>query len=634
MPDVFYHNYWRVLIVIVLVGLSYVAVAQKKPLATRDSLFCATPELTSGEIRALEVQIKLALAIKKASGENKAGTITYVPIRPHIFRRANGTGGMTLNSLNNVLAITNKDYHDNGSGIQFYFCGTSPDYVDDDALFTSFPFANRSAVAGRDAMNAMNAYFVNMFDDPRYVGVANFPSNSIESTRSFIRTNRLSDQYLGSYVLNHELGHNFSLYHTFQGSNEASTPELVTRGAGANCTTVGDFLCDTPADPYGRNGVSTTIVNGCLVYTGTITDPSGEPYNPQLSNIMSYYDGCTPQFTAGQHGRIQGGLATRQTATGYTIDCAPTTVAAVSTLTATPGFSGGIVLNWQDNATNEMGYLIERSTTPTGVFVPVGGVGPNNNSFADLTTDSFITYSYRVRPSNSTTGGVSGVATATSGATLCRPTFTEGCYDQDGLDSFTLNGAVMSQNTGCTSGGYTQYSTPISVTAGQTVAIRGQFLGNTFYEGVTIWGDLNRDGIFESSPSSEQLFQTTGSLTTGFSGSLTIPIGTTAGALNIRVMVQFNAPPTNPCGTYSFGEAEDYVLQLGAICAAMFTTRAGNWTDPSVWSCNRVPTSTDLVEIRHVITVPASTTVLAQRVGYTLQGKIAFDPGGRLRVGL
>lgn len=619
----------------VLVSSSLVAIAQKKPLTTRDSLICATPDLTSGEIRALEAQIKLALAIKQASGENKAGTITYVPIRPHIFRRANGTGGMTLNSLNNVLAITNAYYHNNGSGIQFYFCGTSPNYIDDDGLFMSFPFANESVVAGRDATNAMNVYFVNLFDGPQYVGKANFPSNSIESTRSFIRTDRLSDQYLGSYVLNHELGHNFSLYHTFQGSNSSSTPELVTRGPGANCTTVGDFLCDTPADPYGRNGVSTTIVNGCRVYTGTITDPNGEPYNPQLGNIMSYYDGCNPQFTAGQYGRIQGGLATRQTATGYTIDCAPTTVAAVSNFTATAGPSGGIVLTWQDNATNEMGYFIERSTSPTGVFVPLGGVGPNTTSFADLTTNSFTAYSYRVRPSNSTTGGMSVVAIATSGATLCRPTFTEGCYDQDGLDSFTLNGAVMSQNTGCSSGGYNQYVSPIaSLTAGQTVLVSGRFLGSTFYEGVTIWGDLNRDGVFESFPSPEQLYQTPDSLLTGFAGSITIPAGTTAGALTIRVMVRFNEPPTNPCGTYSYGEAEDYLVQVSAPCTTMFTTRAGNWTDPGVWSCNRVPVSADPVEIRHAIAVPASTTALALRVAYTQAGKVSLGAGGRLRVGL
>lgn len=612
--------------------LPLAAIAQKKPLISRDSLFCATPAPTPEQVRALEAQIKLALAVKQASGDNKAGVTTYVPIRPHIFRRSNGTGGMTLSSLNNVLAISNKFYHDNGSGIQFYFCGTSPDYIDDDALFNAFPRSNETSVSGRDATNAMNVYFVNLFDQSGLLGYAYFPNNSIESTRSFIRTGQLSDQYLGSYVLSHELGHNFSLYHTFQGNTDTNTPELVTRGAGANCTTAGDLLCDTPADPFGRTGATTSVINGCEVYTGTITDPNGERYTPQMGNIMSYYDGCNPLFTAGQFGRVQGGLATRQSATAYTLNCPPTAVAAVSNLTATAGSSGGVLLTWQDNASNEMGYFIERSATPTGVFVPVGGVAPNSNSFTDLTTDSFNTYSYRVRPSNSTTDGVSDIVTATSGASYCRPTFSQGCFDQDGLDSFTVNGAVLSQGTGCSPGSYSQFTTPTtSITAGQTVGVGGRFLGTTYPEGVTIWGDLNRNGTYESS---EQLFQTPAALTAGFSGNITIPANTTGGTLSIRVIVLYNSNPTNPCGTYGFGEAEDYVLQISAPCTTLFTTRAGNWNDPTVWSCNRVPTATDPVEIRHVVSVPDNTTVSARRITYSAGGKTSLGTNGRLQLGL
>ncbi|MCY7357279.1 MAG: GEVED domain-containing protein, partial [Rudanella sp.] len=606
--------------------------AQMRPSNARDSLFCKTPEPTPSEIRALESQIKLALAVKQASGIDKAGVTAYVPIRPHIFRRSNGTGGMTLNSLNNVLALTNKFYFDNGSGIQFYFCGTSPDYINNDALFLAFPSNDESSADSRDATNAMNVYLVNVFDDSRILGFANFPNNSVQSTRSFIRTGSLSDSYIGSYVLNHELGHNFNLYHTFQGNSPSNTPELVTRGSDANCTFAGDLICDTPADPFGRNGATSSIVNGCEVYTGTITDPNGQPYNPQMANIMSYYDGCNSLFTAGQFERIQGGLAARQNATAYTIDCPPTPVAPVSTLNATPGPSGGIVLTWQDNASNEMGYVIERSTSPTGLFGPIGGLGPDNTSFNDLNTSSFTTYSYRIRPSNSTTGGLSGVVTATSGATFCRPTFTRGCYEADGLDSFTINDTVMSQNTGCSSTAYNQYVSPVpTLVAGQTVPIGGRLLSTVYREGVTIWGDLNRNNTYEAS---EQLYQTPATLPTGFSGNLTIPVGTAAGSLKIRLIVQFGGNPTNPCGNYEYGEGEDYVVQVSSTCATLFTTRAGNWNDPTLWSCNRVPTATDSVEVRHVVTVPASTTVSARRVTYIAVGKVIIGAGGRLLLGL
>ena len=54
-------------------------------------------------------------------------------------------------------------------------------------------------------------------------------------------------------TLAHEVGHCLGLYHTFQWSWSGSgqNRENVARsGACENCTTQGDLLCDTPADPH------------------------------------------------------------------------------------------------------------------------------------------------------------------------------------------------------------------------------------------------------------------------------------------------------------------------------------------------------------------------------------------------
>ena len=301
-----------------------------------DSLFCGTPTLTDAERQDLERMVDFAFRLKKASGQLAAGT-TYVPVRPHIYRQTNGTGGMTLTSLNNVMALVNKYYLNNGSGIQFYFCGTSPDYINNDQIYNNgFPSTTKdeSSANGRDATNAMNLYLVNRFDETSLLGYAYFPANTLKSTRSFIRTGGLSDNYIGDFVIDHEFGHNFNLLHTFQGTTATATPELVTRGAGANCTTTGDLLCDTPADPYGRTGATTSSQNGCLTYTGTITDTQGNLYTPSMGNIMSYYDGCNPNFTTGQYDRLQGGLALRQSHSTYSLTCAPTTVAMPTNVVA------------------------------------------------------------------------------------------------------------------------------------------------------------------------------------------------------------------------------------------------------------------------------------------------------------
>ena len=50
----------------------------------------------------------------------------------------------------------------------------------------------------------------------------------------------------GIKTMVHEAGHYFTLFHTHGKTNFGTTDELVD---GSNCTTAGDDICDTPADP-------------------------------------------------------------------------------------------------------------------------------------------------------------------------------------------------------------------------------------------------------------------------------------------------------------------------------------------------------------------------------------------------
>ncbi|UHG93838.1 M43 family zinc metalloprotease [Spirosoma oryzicola] len=372
---------------------------------------CGTEDLTPQQIRQLIQQGNMALERKRASGAAFTA-ITYVPIRPHIIRQSNGSGGFSLASLNQVIAITNSYYLSNGYGIQFYFAGSTPDYIDNDEMYAGY---DNQSVDGRDATNALNQYYVSRFTSSGLGGFAYYPANGIYSTRSFILAGNYSSlEDLGNRLIPHELGHNFNLVHTF-GQNFGNgtlgsgvTTELVTRGAGANCAIDGDFICDTPADPYNKAGASTIYVNGCPQYdpSSTARDANGQAYSPSITNIMSYYFPCTHDFTPGQYDRMQEALALRQTHTAYSLDAPPTDAPAPSNLRVS--LNGSVVtLTWQDNATNEMGYFIERSTSATTGFVPIGGVGPNTTVFVDSKTTVPNHYYYRIRPSNTTTGSIS-----------------------------------------------------------------------------------------------------------------------------------------------------------------------------------------------------------------------------------
>ena len=103
---------------------------------------------------------------------------------------------------------------------------------------------------------------------------------------------------VSSGVFAHEMGHYCGLLHTFEGNGV----ELVN---GDNCTTAGDGICDTPADPFVPGEEMTDYVEGCR-FISPKTDANGEYYNPDLGNVMSYYQCGVCGFTWQQLHKMAG----------------------------------------------------------------------------------------------------------------------------------------------------------------------------------------------------------------------------------------------------------------------------------------------------------------------------------------
>lgn len=100
----------------------------------------------------------------------------------------------------------------------------------------------------------------------------------------------------GAGTLVHEMGHYWGLYHPFETGNGI---ELVD---GSNCETAGDLVCDTPADPYVQFNPSSEYETGCI-FDWMGTDANGQFYDPDVGNVMSYYD-CACHFTYQQYQRM------------------------------------------------------------------------------------------------------------------------------------------------------------------------------------------------------------------------------------------------------------------------------------------------------------------------------------------
>ena len=86
----------------------------------------------------------------------------------------------------------------------------------------------------------------------------------------------------------HEIGHTLVLRHTHADSNEKKYQEHIDRtGVNANCSSVTDTFCDTPADPNLLNQTTSKCE-----YKG------GGGYKPDTHNFMSYArPGCKNRFS-------------------------------------------------------------------------------------------------------------------------------------------------------------------------------------------------------------------------------------------------------------------------------------------------------------------------------------------------
>jgi hypothetical protein len=564
------------------------AVSAQAPVKLTDQteLRCGTPPATEEQIRyTLEVVAKQAIA-------RNAGT-TCVPMKAHIVLDDAGAGGVSILDLNKGMANLNNVYK--AANIEFYWCGM-PDYANS-SDYVTYNDGPSDAVAGADseaglaalfttATNAVNVYFVgtiSLYDGVsayfQAAGYAYFPSNLAQANRVVMTYGVTSSYVNGTFA--HEFGHYFNLFHTHQstefGNANANAENVPRTGATANCSSKGDLLCDTHADPRYLN---TQFNLATCSYTGGGTDINGVVYTPPVENIMSYYpDQCgVNYFTPQQYTRISQGLATRLTHTAYTLNCPPQSVAAASGLTAT--LTSGIVnLSWTDNAANDMGYLIERSSTSaTSGFeaLTYGGTAVSATTFSDPSIVSNTTYYYRVKAANGDCNTYSNVATAAIPTIYCNPSYNNVCFSSGGtpisISGFTLSatgGSTLLSNTnnGCSGAlsDYTNLSAGVlaNTTYNFTIAL-GTNGGSYFPQNATIWLDKNHDGDFADLQEQLGMYSSPAS-TASISGSFTIPQQTINGATRLRIRSTYNtSTATNSCTALTYGEAEDYTLNVSS----------------------------------------------------------------------
>src|SRR5690554_2886009 len=160
-----------------------------------------------------------------------------------------------------------------------------------------------------------------------------------------------------------------------------------------------------------------------------------------------------------------------------------------------------------------------------------------------------------------------GFGAGVYGQQYCTPSYSSGCSLGDNLNDVVLHGATVSlvnQNSGCGGSGYTDntsMSAPdLAAGLAHTLSV-GTSYSSPQYESVKVWIDYDGNNVFDPG---EEIGSVSG-LNSGLNDiTFTVPASTTLGIKRMRVRLVYtqNATLIDPCSSETYGETEDYEVEI------------------------------------------------------------------------
>ncbi|MBS1547484.1 MAG: T9SS type A sorting domain-containing protein [Bacteroidetes bacterium] len=142
-------------------------------------------------------------------------------------------------------------------------------------------------------------------------------------------------------------------------------------------------------------------------------------------------------------------------------------------------------------------------------------------------------------------------------AVYCAPTSTNGPSDGDFIANVTLGD--INNSTGGVNAyeDYTSMSTDLEQGGSYTLSITNGDYGDDDF---AAWIDFNRDTIYQESENIGTFDGENGGEV--ISLPFTVPTDATLGATRLHVRCAYSAAPVDPCTAYSYGETEDYGINI------------------------------------------------------------------------
>lgn len=202
----------------------------------------------------------------------------------------------------------------------------------------------------------------------------------------------------------------------------------------------------------------------------------------------------------------------------------------------------------------------------------------NNGSLISFPTINGVTYYILVQGWGGQVGSYTLTRTCYSGPFYCAVQGNN--HNSEWIK--TLNVDTYTKNSTSTSySDFTNETITVSRGGMYNVTITPGFLQGARTEQYRVWIDTNKDGDFTDT---EETVFSGGPSNAAVSGTITIPLSALTGITRMRVAMRYNAIPPS-CGSYDFGEVEDYSLNIKCNLVTSTSDDSGNGTLRNVSVC-------------------------------------------------
>ena len=242
--------------------------------------------------------------------------------------------------------------------------------------------------------------------------------------------------------------------------------------------------------------------------------------------------------------------STNFTTTGTT--CAVPSGLASSSITGTSA-----TCSWSA-VTGAVSYTMQWKPTSSGTWNTITGITGTSRGLTGLTACTAYQFQVLTVCSSGSSAYSSAASFTTTGCSVsyCTSAGTNTTYEYISKVVLGTINNTSGNNNGY--GNYTALSTNLAGSTAYTITLTPGFTGSSYREYWKVYVDYNKNGVFTDAGENVASVNATAAT----SATFTIPSTALNGSTRMRIQMRYNAYATSSCGNFTYGEVEDYSVNI------------------------------------------------------------------------